>query len=173
LNARGFSVSGNAAYRQNLANQWFIEPSAGITWSRTNVDQLNMPGTVVPGATLPALALTINDIYTTLGRFSVRVGTTVRTNNMVLQPFASAGIFHELQGGATSSLASNSSAAGTASETYSSVISTSGFGTYGQFGVGVAAQFPSTGWVSYLRGDYRKGDNVDGWTLNGGVRYQF
>ena len=28
--ARGFSVNGNVAYRQNLANQWFIEPSAGI-----------------------------------------------------------------------------------------------------------------------------------------------
>jgi opacity protein-like surface antigen len=31
----------------------------------------------------------------------------------------------------------------------------------------------NSGWVSYLRGDYRKGDNIEGWSLNGGLRYQF
>jgi opacity protein-like surface antigen len=30
-----------------------------------------------------------------------------------------------------------------------------------------------TGWVGYLRGDYRTGDNIEGWSVNGGVRYQF
>jgi len=31
----------------------------------------------------------------------------------------------------------------------------------------------NTGWVSYLRGDYRTGDNIEGWSVNGGLRYQF
>jgi opacity protein-like surface antigen len=91
---------------------------------------------------------------------------------MVLQPFASVGVFHDFQGGATSSLTSNFSAIGM-SESYSSTITTAGLGTYGQFGLGVAAQIVDTGWVSYLRGDYRKGDNIEGWTVNGGLRYQF
>jgi opacity protein-like surface antigen len=54
-----------------------------------------------------------------------------------------------------------------------STVSTASLGTYGQFGLGVAAQFADTGWVSYLRGDYRTGDNIEGWSLNGGLRYQF
>jgi len=55
----------------------------------------------------------------------------------------------------------------------SSTVTTSSLGTYGQFGLGVAAQVVNTGWVSYLRGDYRTGDNIEGWSVNGGLRYQF
>jgi opacity protein-like surface antigen len=173
FDARGFSVNGNVAYRQNLGNQWFVEPSAGLIWSRTHVDPLNVPGTYVFGTgAVPPWILTVNDIYSTLGRFSIRAGTTVRSGNWVLQPFASAGVFHEFRGGASASLTSNFAALGLY-EQYSSTISTAGLGTYGQFGVGVAAQIVDTGWVGYLRGDYRTGDNIEGWTLNGGVRYQF
>jgi opacity protein-like surface antigen len=172
--ARGFSMNGNVAYRQNLANQWFIEPSAGIIWSRTHVDPLNAPGTSFvfgTGAVLPWV-LTVNDIYSTLGRVSIRTGTTVRYDDAVLQPFASFGVFHELHGGAAASLTSHFWLGGVP-ETYSSTILTTGLGTYAQFGAGVAAQIVDTGWVAYLRGDYRTGDNIEGWTLNGGIRYQF
>jgi opacity protein-like surface antigen len=178
FDARGISVTGNVAYNQNLGNQWFIEPSAGIIWSRTHVDQLNVPGTGILGTPVgpgfvPPWVLTVNDIESTLGRLSVRVGTTATSGNVVWQPFASASVFHEFQGGVTSSLTSNFSAIGAALPTLSSTVSTSSLGTYGQFGLGVAAQFVNTGWVSYLRGDYRRGDNIEGWSLNGGLRYQF
>jgi opacity protein-like surface antigen len=171
--ARGLSMTGNVAWRQDLGRQWFVEPSAGLVWSRTHVDPLNYPGTVVTKAgAVPPWVLTVNDIDSTLGRFSVRAGTTIRSGNWVVQPFASAGVFHDFQRGATATLTSNFPAVGQ-SETYSSTISTAGVGTYGQFGLGVSAQIVDTGWVSYLRGDYRKGDSIEGWTLNGGVRYQF
>ena len=178
FDARGISVTGNVAYNQNLGNQWFIEPSAGIIWSRTHVDQLNVPGTAILGTPVgpgfvPPWVLTVNDIESTLGRLSVRVGTTVTSGNVVWQPFASAGVFHEFQGGVTSSLTSNFSAINAALPTLSSTVSTSSLGTYGQFGLGVAAQFVNTGWVSYLRGDYRTGENIEGWSINGGLRYQF
>jgi opacity protein-like surface antigen len=178
FDARGTSVTGNVAYNQPLGNQWFIEPSAGIIWSRTNVDQLNVPGTGVTGTPLgpgfvPPWVLTVNDIESTLGRLSVRVGTTVTSGNVVWQPFASAGVFREFQGGVTSSLASDFSAMHAPFPTLSSTVSTSSLGTYGQFGVGVAAQVVDTGWVGYLRGDYRTGDNIEGWSVNGGLRYQF
>jgi len=174
FDARGISLTGNVAYNQNLGNNWFIEPSAGIIWSRTHVDPLNVPGTVVFGSgVVPPWVLAINDIQSTLGRLSVRVGTSVVSGNLLLQPFASVSVFDEFQGGATSSLASDFQAIGAHLPQLSSTVSTSSLGTYGQIGMGVAAQVVNTGWVSYLRGDYRWGDNIEGWSVNGGLRYQF
>jgi opacity protein-like surface antigen len=174
FDARGVSLTGNVDYNLNLGNNWFIEPTAGIIWSRTQVDPVNVPGTAVYGyGFVPPWVLTINDIQSTLGRLSVRVGTSLPSGNVVLLPFASASIFHEFQGQVTSSLTTNFASIGSPLPTLSSSVSTASLGTYGQFGLGIAAQFTNTGWVSYLRGDYRTGDNIEGWSLNGGLRYQF
>jgi opacity protein-like surface antigen len=178
FNASGITLTGNVAYNQRLGNNWFIEPSAGIIWSRMRVDPLNVPGTGVVGMPIgpgfvPPWVLTVNDIDSTLGRLSARVGTTVTSGSIVWQPFASAGVFHEFQGGVTSSLTSNFSAISVSLPTLSSTVSTAGLGTYGQFGLGIAAQNTGSGWVGYLRGDYRTGDNIEGWSVNGGLRYQF
>ena len=181
FNARGISLTGNVAYNQNFGSHWFIEPSAGIIWSRTRVDPLNVPGTGILGTPVgpgfvPPWVLTVNDIESVLGRLGVRVGTTVTSGNMVWQPFASASVFHEFRGGVTSSLTSNFSALGAAFAplpTLSSTVAASGLGTYGQFGLGISAQLVNTSWIGYLRGDYRTGDNIEGWSVNGGLRYQF
>jgi len=181
FNARGISLTGNVAYNQNLGNHWFIEPSAGIIWSRTRVDALNVPGTGIGGTPVgpgfvPPWLLTVNDIDSVLGRFSVRAGTNITSGDVVWQPFASASVFHEFRGGVTSSLSSNFSALGPAFAglpSLSSTVTTGGLGTYGQFGLGIAAQLVDTSWIGYLRGDYRTGDNIEGWSVNGGVRYQF
>jgi len=37
----------------------------------------------------------------------------------------------------------------------------------------LVGQVLDTGWLGYLRVDYRKGDNIDGWGVNGGLRYQW
>ncbi len=175
FDARSVSVTGNVGYNYNLGNQWFVEPSAGFIWSRTQVDTMNVPGTLVYGyGGVPPWTLAINDIDSMLGRLSVRVGTTVAYDNVVLQPFASASVFHEFQGRVTSSLTSDFGAIGMPlTPTLSSTVSVSSPGTYGQFGLGVAAQVLNSGWVSYLRGDYRTGENIEGWSVNGGLRYQF
>jgi opacity protein-like surface antigen len=181
FNARGVSVTGNVAYNQTLANGWFVEPSAGMVWSRTNVDQLNVPGTMVLGPSgtgpsgipIPPWLLTVNDIESALGRLSVRVGTSVTFGNVVWQPFASASLFHDFRGEAVGSLTTNFSSIGVPLPTLHSQVSTTGLGTYGQFGVGVATRAVDTGWVGYLRGDYRTGDSIEGWSVSGGVRYQF
>jgi opacity protein-like surface antigen len=180
FNARSVSLTGNVAYNQSLGNHWFIEPSAGIIWSRTRVDALNVPGTGILGTPVgpgfvPPWVLTVNDIDSVLGRLSVRVGTSVTSGNVVWQPFASASVFHDFRGGVTSNLTSNFSALGAAFAALpalSSTVTTSGVGTYGQFGLGVAAQLVNTSWIGYLRGDYRSGDNIEGWSVNGGLRYQ-
>jgi outer membrane autotransporter protein len=127
----------------------------------------------VGGRLLPPVQLRTPEIESTLGRLSVRVGTTVTSGSVVWQPFASASIVREFQGGATSSLSSNSAAMNSSFLNFSSTVSTSSFGTFGQFGVGAAAKVVSTGWVGYLRGDYRRGDYIEGWSVNGGLRYQF
>jgi outer membrane autotransporter protein len=180
FNARGISLTGNVAYNQNLGSQWFVEPSAGIIWSRTRVDPLNVPGTGILGTPVgsgfvPPWVLTVNDIESILGRLSVRVGTTIASGDVIWQPFASASVFHEFRGGVTSGLTSDFSALGAAFAplpTLTSTVTTSGLGTYGQFGLGVTARLANTAWISYLRGDYRTGDNIEGWSINGGLRYQ-
>jgi opacity protein-like surface antigen len=178
FDARGISLTGNVAYNQTLGSNWFIEPSAGIIWSRTHVDPLNVPGTGVLGTPVgpgfvPPWVLRVNDIESTLGRLGARVGTTVKSGDVVWQPFVSASVFHEFEGRVTSTLTSNFSAISLSLPTLSSTVSTSGLGTYGQFGLGVVARFGDMGWVGYLRGDYRTGDNIEGWSVNGGLRYQF
>src|SRR5262249_56000651 len=110
----------------------------------------------------------------TVGGVGVRGGTGVACDSVGGQAFGSAGVVHEFQGGVTSSLTSNFSAIGLGVlPTLNSTVSTSGLGTYGQFGLGIAAQAKDTGWVGYFRGDYRAGDNIEGWSVNGGLRYQF
>jgi outer membrane autotransporter protein len=175
FDARGISLTGNVGYNFKLGNQWFIEPSAGIVWSRTQVDSMNVPGTLVYGfGGVPPWVLAVKDIESTLGRLSVRLGTSVAFGNLVLQPFASASVFHEFQGEVTSSLTSDFAAIALPQlPTLSSTVTVSSPRTYGQFGLGVAAQVANTGWVSYLRGDYRTGEDIEGWSLNGGLRYQF
>src|SRR5262249_32801954 len=44
LDARGFSVTGNVGYHLPLHNNWFIEPSAGVVWSRVSTDPLSVSG---------------------------------------------------------------------------------------------------------------------------------
>jgi opacity protein-like surface antigen len=178
FDARGISVNGNVAYDQQFANNWFFVPSAGIIWSRTHVDPVNVPGTGVLGMPVgpgfvPPWLLTVNDIENTLGRLSARVGTTITSGNVVWQPFVSASVFHEFEGGVTSNLMSNFSAISAPLPTLSSTVSTSSLGTYGQFGFGVAMQTLDMGWVGYLRADYRTGENIEGWSANAGLRYQF
>jgi opacity protein-like surface antigen len=174
FDARGIALTGNVGYYHDLGNHWFIEPSAGIVWSRTAVDPVNVPGTMVTGnGGVPPWVLNVDDMQSTLGRLGVRVGTTVTSGNVLWQPFASANVYSEFQGGARSSLTTNFGSIGMALPTLTSTVSTASIGTYGQFGLGVAAQFADTGWVSYLRGDYRTGEYVAGWNLNGGLRYQF
>jgi opacity protein-like surface antigen len=180
FNARGISLTGNVAYNHNLGGHWFIEPSAGIVWSRTRVDPLSVPGTGILGTPVgpgfvPPWVLTVNDIESILGRLSVRVGRTVRSDDVVWQPFASASVFNDFRGGGTSSLTSNFSALGAAFAplpALSSTVATSGLGTYGQFGLGVLTTLVNTAWMGYLRGDYRTGNNIEGWSINGGLRYQ-
>jgi opacity protein-like surface antigen len=170
IGAHGISISASAGYNFALANNWFIEPSAGFVWSKTKVDSFNTTGILNIGGTIAT-----QDITSEIGRLSVRVGTTISTPNVTYQPFASASIFHEFAGDVNSSFANCVGCAfvGGNPLTFTQTTGTSRVGTYGQYSLGLAAQFVNTGWLAFVRGDYRNGDKIDGYTGNVGLRYQF
>ena len=98
LDGKGFSLSSSAGYRIDLGNNWFVEPSAGIIYSNVKVDTLNMPGGFGNGNNpffLPPGTVQFDNIESILGRFGVRVGTSVKAGDLNLQPFASASVWHE------------------------------------------------------------------------------
>ena len=178
VGANGYSVSASTGYNFDLGNNWFIEPSAGFIYSKTSVDSFTNPGTVA----LPIVGtIATNDISSQIGRLSVRVGTTIATPNVVWQPFGSASVFHEFAGDVVTNYTTAPNSAffipggggPPQPATITQQTSTSRIGTYGQYSLGVAAQVVNTGWLGYVRLDYRNGNNIDGWTGNAGLRYQF
>lgn len=178
LDARGFSVTANLGYNYRVYDNWFIEPSAGVVWSRTSVDPLDVPGTAVTNVagspdkiSFPS-TVSIQTIYSTLGRLSLRGGTSLEAGNFVVQPFVTASIFHDFEGNQSTTINTDFSLLGI-TDRITGALSTTNLGTYGQFGLGAVAQLKDTGWLAYLRGDYRTGSRIEGWSLNGGIRYQF
>src|SRR5579872_3113156 len=175
--AHALSVSSSAGYNIALPNNWFIEPSGGFTWSRATVDSFNVGSPTLTiggfGSFFPGLFLatvTTDPIQSELGRLSLRAGTTLTSGNFILQPFASVSAFKEFAGNVTSSVVTNPRSA---DFTFSSTNSTSRVGTYGQYSIGLAAQVQNTGWLGFVRADYRNGANIEGWSGNAGLRYQF
>ncbi len=174
VGAHGYSISTSAGYNFDLGQGWFIEPSGGFIYSRTSVDSFINPGTAA--LNIPGLVST-NDIESELGRLSVRVGKAIETPNVTWLPFASASVFHEFAGNVVSNYTSLPNGAffvpGGIPVTFNQTTSTSRIGTYGQYSLGVAGQIVNTGWLGFVRVDYRNGDNINGWTGNAGIRYQF
>jgi opacity protein-like surface antigen len=181
VGAHGVSVAVSAGYNFALANNWFIEPSAGFIWSRTEVDPFNISGG--PNANGIVSTFTTAPIESEIGRLSLRAGTTISSGYMIWQPFASASVFHEFAGNVTSTATSLPNGAFAAVGvcpacvvtpiTLAGTNSTTRVGTYGQYSLGLAAQVANTGWLGFVRVDYRNGSNIEGWTGNAGLRYQF
>ena len=180
LDARGVSATGNVGYRVDLPSRWFIEPSAGLIWSRVNVDPINVPGTLV---TLSGLAapgtVQIDDIESVLGRLSLRIGTSFTSGSFALQPFFTASVLREFAGDVHTNFATCFGVFNTGCGSFgpgtelNATLSTSRVGTYAQLGVGLAGQLLNTGWLGYARVDYRTGDNIESVSGNIGLRYQF
>jgi opacity protein-like surface antigen len=186
VDARGFSLTGNAAYNIPLGNNWFIEPSGGVIWSRVNVDPLNVQGVnigpLVFGSPSPAFppfflgsgTVSFDTIESVLGRASLSVGTSFAAGGVTWQPYFTASVFHEFAGDVT---ARSTGLLGTPGFSLPlgelTTRSEGGVGTYGQFALGTAAVLGNSGWLAYARGDYRIGDVIEGWSVGAGLRYQF
>ena len=174
IGAHGYSISASTGYNFDLGQGWFIEPSAGFIYSKTTVDSFTAPG--VAGADFTGITgiVKTNDVTSQIGRASLRVGKAIATPTVIWQPFASASVFHEFSGDVRSNYTSlNAVLPGPAPFTYNQTTTTSRVGTYGQYSLGLAGQIVNTGWLGFVRVDYRNGEHIDGWTGNAGIRYQF
>ena len=172
LKGNAINVMGEAGYRYDFGH-YFVEPSVGLIWSHLNLGTLSTPA--IP-LTLPVGGVfTFNPIDSLIGRAGVRVGTSLTAGNVGLQPFVAASIWSEFAGDTTSSFVCNCQNAPVIPPLLPTGVNVSStrVGTFGQFGLGTAAQILNTGWLGFVRADYRTGENIQGWDLTGGIRYQF
>jgi opacity protein-like surface antigen len=171
--ARAWSVSAGAGYNHGLGDGYFFEPSVGFIWSRTEVDAIGLVG--APGINGIPGTLQVDDIDSKIGRATLRAGRNFTDNGMAWQPFGSVSVFHEFAGDVTSSFTTCTGCAVIGVEPVTATIatSTSRVGTLTQFSAGVAGQAIDTGWVGFVRGDYRLGEKIEGWAASAGLRYNF
>ncbi|HVQ70989.1 MAG TPA: autotransporter domain-containing protein [Bradyrhizobium sp.] len=175
VGAHGWSISASTGYNFDLGQGWFIEPSAGFIYSRTSVDSFTAPGVAGTDFTGITGIVKTNEVTSQIGRASLRVGKAIATPTVIWQPFASASVFHEFAGDVRSNYTSLNAQLfpGPVPFTYNQSTTTSRVGTYGQYSLGLAGQIVNTGWLGFVRVDYRNGEHIDGWTGNAGIRYQF
>jgi opacity protein-like surface antigen len=191
-NAHGLSVGGSLGYHYEIPNSggFFVEPSAGFLYSRVRVDDINMTG--APTGFSPFFehprtlngTLVFDDITEAIGRLGLRVGTSFTYGSVSLQPFAAVSVWRDFAGSTTANwtscpgclVISGGQASpgqplvlGVATNAYTGT----NFGTYGQYSLGISGALANTGWLGYARVDYRDGENLKGWDVTGGVRYQF
>jgi opacity protein-like surface antigen len=185
IDAHSLAFTSSAAYQWQVPNtNWFIEPSAGIIISRTKVDPFNFTGTGSPPGTPGSIfgdnlseTLRLNDIQSEIGRVGVRVGTSIDAGQVIWQPFGAVSVWHEFGPNITSTNVTcpNCTTAGAplGLTILTNTSSTTTFGTYGQYSLGVSAALSGTGWLGFARVDYRDGPNLEGLSGTGGIRYQF
>ena len=195
-NAYGFSTAVNLGYKIQLPWNWFIEPSGGGLWSRVRVDDIQSPG----GAFFSgknAGTVKVDEIESTLGRATLRVGTTLTTGEVTWQPFVAGTVFREFSNNATATASvpfpgvEVTTNCGSTQGTQCKLVdgsgendwrslaiteastSTSRMGTFAQYGAGTAIVFGNSGWLGYGRYDYRTGQNIEGHSVNAGLRYNW
>ena len=183
LDARSLSLTGNVGYQIPLNDGWFVEPSAGAVYAEVKVDNLQTGGPFFVAGSTNFTAPTfvkIKDFDSILARGSLRVGKNIVLESYALQPFFTASVINEFGGPVRADVTTSFGALGAffgfpqfSGFDTTARVSSYRIGTYGQFSLGVAGQLLNTGWLGYVRGDYRTGDHVDGWGISGGLRYQF
>jgi hypothetical protein len=164
LKGHGDSVSGSAGYHFDLVNNWFIEPAAGFGLTQTQFDTLaTNVGQSAQG--IAAGTVSFDSIFSMLVHGGARIGTSfVVADTLALQPFGTLSVWRELGGQSSATFANGG---------VSDPLSLSRVGTFYQAGLGLSAQLLNTGFIGFARGDLRWGDNLNGASIVGGLRYSF
>jgi opacity protein-like surface antigen len=174
IGAHGYSISTSAGYKFRCRARLVRRTIGGLYLFEHLGRQFRQSWRVDPGGT----GCHLHQRYPErVGRLSVRAGTAIETPNVIWHSFVTASVFHEFAGSVVtnySSLPSGVFLQGTTLPlSFYQQTTTSRVGTYGQYSLGVAAQLVNTGLLGFVRVDYRNGENIDGWTANVGLRYQF
>ncbi|MGO4870262.1 MAG: beta strand repeat-containing protein [Roseiarcus sp.] len=164
LDGEGFAASTSMGYNYRFDNGFFVEPSAGFSYTRATFNSL----TVLPGSASNN-QLAVGPVVSDLGRLGLRFGDTWMEGAWALQPYFVTSVWHEFAG----SIPGEFTQSTTGQPTFTAPLTVSRVGTFGQFGLGVSAQILNTGWSGFVRGDYRTGEEIRGSTITGGLRYQF
>jgi hypothetical protein len=175
LDGLGGTVSASAGYRFDVGNNWFVEPSGSLIYSKVNLDTLNLPGGFGNANNiffLPQGTVQFAPNESILGRVGARVGTSYNSLNVTWQPFATVSVWHEFAGNTTAVLDAVPTPAGFNPAVLGSISDTR-VGTYGQYSVGVAAQANGSPLLGYLRVDFKEGSNIESLSFNAGLRYNF
>ncbi|HEX4410152.1 MAG TPA: autotransporter domain-containing protein [Xanthobacteraceae bacterium] len=195
LNGFGLTETISAGYKIDISNNWFLQPSVSGIHSNTKVETLALPagwGNSFNLLALPPTSVSFSDIQSWLVRAGIEVGTSFTAGNLVLEPFATASVWHEFAGNITASYTAPEFFSGNALQhplvpcgpgvaaypngcgnAVAGSISASRVGTYGQYSLGVFGEISDTPWLGYFRIDYKDGVNIEALGFNAGVRYQF
>lgn len=167
INIGSNTVSGSTGYRFDFESlfgtelPYFIEPSASMSYTNTFVGAFPVIGG----------SLKIDNIESIIGRFGVRFGTAFQaTDQIALQPFVTFSVLNEFAGDVRTRFITTPTPLVASSEV---PILTNRVGTFGQIGVGSSFQILDTPIIGYIRSDFRFGDRLEGYAVNGGLRYQF
>jgi hypothetical protein len=163
LNGNALAANVSAGYRWDLPQSWFIEPSGALMYSQLHTDTLAIKLDSVGGSTGSLNFMPFNSL---LGRLGFRVGTTYVLDQyqLALQPFGTASVWHEFEGDTLTNFVSGASIV---------PLAVTRIGTFGQLGLGVSGQVLQTGLLGFVRADWRFGQNLSGYAVVGGMRYQF
>jgi fibronectin-binding autotransporter adhesin len=166
MNGNGNAVTAEAGYtyrfQNGMFNGVFVTPSLGFSYTNANFQQL----AVLPGSTVQP-TLNVGAIVSDLGRLGVTLGDTFATQYWALTPNVNLSVWHEFAGAIPSVF-------NYAPSNFTDTVSQTRIGTFGQFGVGLAAQpIQNPNWTLFARADWRTGSNIYGGTLTAGFRYTF
>jgi hypothetical protein len=163
LNGTALAANVSAGYRFDLPSSWFVEPSGAFMYSKLHIDSLRVGVDPVNGS---FGSLVFNPFPSYLGRLGLRVGTSYVLDSVQLavQPFLSGSVWREFADSTLTTFALPGAAV---------PLTDTRIGTFGQIGLGVSGQVLKTGFLGFVRGDYRFGQNIEGYALVGGLRYQF
>jgi outer membrane autotransporter protein len=153
------NVNGSISYTIALPNNFFVEPTANLSYTVSNFD--NLP--IANGAAV----LGFNEVKSVLGRAGARVGTGFAYGGFNWSPFGIALVQHEFAGNSTGTF--TSSALGSTPFD----LSATRVGTFYQTSLGISFQSQTTGLLGFVRADWRSGDSLHGGGILGGIRYTF
>ena len=99
----------------------------------------------------------------TLGRLGARVGTSFNVDEKLnLQPFVSFSVWNEFEKQSSANVVLGGSTV---------PLLATRVGTFYQASGGLAFALTGTGAIGFVRGDWRKGDSIEGYSILGGLRY--
>ena len=156
LKAEGWSGLANMQYIYTLTDTLYIAPAASFIYSKTQIDDLPMN----------QVTMSWRAIESASGRLGLVIGTSFKlTDSIAISPYIGASVWHEFAGKAKSLASIGSDGI--------FPVSTDRLGTYGQASIGMKVASPTPNVSGFVRADMRFGEKIEGYAINGGLRYQF